>query len=372
MSETHINETLNKLSDSLTQQATASINNLIVPEFRGLPDEDVCEFLARFKMATLTLPSNHRCIALNKALKGAAMVWAKSNIKTLMNSCDWKSIKTKMIERFDHPDRKLRYRERLSKLKFDRETSTLMSYVELFLELHNKAFGLKKSTNQEITDAVQALRINLPDQIVKGLNTLEDKWTEYKNSEELINLIRRYELKIMPYESKYEQSGPTLTKNELVDMLKELRDQVRSDMEKQKEELTVQTKALATMVSQPSQPSQTSNQAQQSTKREFNSFNPNQSYRRSYRNQYQFNRFKRPRFEPKDNPKQIESSGRKDTSNVDNKVEDHRNVSSTPNEERDMLIAAYTAKFGQPPSTCELCQGAHHRKHCPLLVDNLN
>ena len=50
----------------------ASIN---LPEFNALPGEDVNEFLRNFEIATLILEDDTKCLALHKAMKGAAYIW---------------------------------------------------------------------------------------------------------------------------------------------------------------------------------------------------------------------------------------------------------------------------------------------------------
>lgn len=386
MSDQDLNSTLDKLSASINQQAIASINNLIVPEFRGLPEEDVCDFIERFKMATLALSENHRCLALNKALKGAAMTWAKANIKSFMATANWKAIKKLLVERFDYPDRTMRFKERLAKLKYDPETTTLMSYVEAFITLHKRAHGFRESDSASDADAIQALKLNLPDRIVKGLNYLDDRWMDSSNIGDLIKIIHRYETKIMPYEGKEDPSCSPITKDELLSVFKELKslkDQVKSDLDKHREQITSETKALATITTQAVRV-QHPNNVQQSTPRLFNN---DRSRFNNRPNRYQANQRppkanhssdnKRPRYDQYDHSnrfnykKPIESQSKPDQSATD--ANKYQNTSSTPTSTgQDKLVSEYEARYGKLPGPCYHCSGVHFNKHCPLVSSNLN
>lgn len=393
MEDPALNSTLDKLSASIDQQAISSINNLIVPEFRGLPDEDVCEFLSRFKMATIALPENHRCLALNKALKGAAMTWAKSNIKSLMASANWKSIKRQLIERFDHPDRTMRYRERLSKLKYDPDSTTLTSYVEAFTTLYRKAHRSNNSEESLVdSDAIRALKLNLPDRVVRGLNYLDDKWMDYTNIADLIKSIRRYETKILPYEDKEESTSSPITKDELLSVFKELKslkDQVKTDLEKHREHISTGAKALATITAQAIQSNSHGNQSvskEQSQAnqahhnyRRYNNYSKSNNYQNNrrpnvpYRQNYHNN--KRPRVEQTNNSKQVSDQTKSSEVALPAITQSESAVnktSSTDNHDQNQLVSQYEAKYGKPPNPCHICQGNHFNRHCPLLLADLN
>lgn len=240
MADPALNETLQKLSASINQQAAASINSIIVPEFRGLPEEDLDDFLKRFKMATLTLSDEYRCLALNKALKGAALIWAKANVKELITTANWSAIKTALYDRFGSPDRILRYREKLARLKFIEGESTLMSYIESYAAIYRKAYKEYKDA-----ELILSLRLNFPDKIVRGLNGLNDSWTEIQTMKDFMELIKRYELKILPYETKTDSDGNSLTKENILSMFNEFRDAINEDLKKQKESLKPEIEALA-------------------------------------------------------------------------------------------------------------------------------
>lgn len=250
MSDSGLNETLQQLSTSINQQAAASINAIDVPEFSGLPNEDVYDFVKRFKMATLTLSDDYRCLSLNKALRGAALVWAKASIKKLIIEANWQAIKAALYDRFGSSDRALMYRDKLAKLRFLEGQSTLIAYIELYLATYKKAF----KTHQH-SDVILSLRLNLPDKIVRGLNSLNDSWCELTELPKFVELVKRYESKVLPYENRVDTSENSLTKETLYSMFKELREAINGDLEKHKKKMKLDLEALTESTdSQSTQP----------------------------------------------------------------------------------------------------------------------
>lgn len=351
MSDPGLNETLQKLSSSINQQAAASINSINVPEFRGLPDEDVYDFLKRFKMATLTLSDEYRCLALNKALKGAALTWAKATIKKLIIEANWSAIKAELYNRFGSSDRVLRFREKLAKLKFLEGQSTLMAYIELYLATYKKAFKV-----QQDSDVILSLRLNLPDKIVRGLNSLDDSWSEYTEIPKFIDLVKRYEAKILPYDAKINQNGNSLTKETLYSMFKELRGAINEDLKKHKEEIKPEVQALAALAHSSSP------KPQRNERYQYNRYQrPNHHYQRNY---------KRPRYDNHNSSGQWQRNGDHRAHPAIAQQDMGKDLASGA-EQKDRL-EAYYARFGKPPAPCHFCQGKHLNRHCPLLSSNLN
>lgn len=348
MDDSMLNETLQKLSASINQQAVASINSINIPEFRGLPEEDIYDFLTRFKVATFTLPDDYRCLALNKALKGAALIWAKSNIKNLITEAKWREIKSALYDRFGSPDRTLNHRQKLSKLKFNESSSTLMAYIENYIATYRKAFRDHKEQ-----DAIQSLRLNLPDRIVKGLNYLDDGWSELRNIKEFLDLVKRYETRIMPFETRSESGNSSLTKEVLQSIFKEFRDSINEDIKKSKEENQSETKALGAMM-------------HAAPEKRFNN-DQKRDYHPRYQNNY--NRrftYKKPRYEYSQSKPMLH--GNQSRPAIEGKDKTDPSNQSDPNN----FVNAYYAKYGRPPGPCYYCQGIHLNKHCPLVSTNLN
>lgn len=210
-------DALDRLNQTLSQYQISRIASISVPEFRGQPNEDVRDFLKRFKMATLSFDDRTRCVALNKALLGSAHTWAKENLKDAISKNDWKAAKKEIINRFALPDQELRHQQKLSRLKFDAKESTLMSYVEEYADTYRKAYREAKDA-----DVIRSLRLNLPDEILLNLNILSDDWSTLESLGTLYPLIRRVESKIMPYESKEKAGTERADIASIANMLKEL------------------------------------------------------------------------------------------------------------------------------------------------------
>lgn len=221
------NETsiLKLLSDTMSQQYSVSLNNLTVPEFSGLPREDVHSFLGKFKSSTIGLTPELKCQSLLKALKGIAKIWSKSNIKEDIQQANWKSIKDKIIARFGEPDRVQNYRRRLNRMTYKESESTLLVYVEAFIDCYSKAY-----TDHKPEDAIQAIELNLPTKIIGHLNQMDDHWNEYKDLTKFYNIIAKLETKILPYDTR-EVAQPS----NIVDAVQKMLIEFRNDVFKQNE-----------------------------------------------------------------------------------------------------------------------------------------
>lgn len=214
-----LNSTLQKLDLTLEQQTATAITGLNLPIFSGLANEDVNEFLSRFKLATFVLSDKHRCLALNKCLAGVANTWAKTNIKKALSEGHWKIAKHALIERFGPADNVLKHREQLNSMNYQAtQLTTLLGYVEKFISVYKKAY-----TKQDDSDAIMSLRLNLPHHIIRSLNLLDDNWSKYSSCDELYKLIRRYEQNIMPFEHLTPQTQSVLDKEGVKELLTQLR-----------------------------------------------------------------------------------------------------------------------------------------------------
>lgn len=209
-------DALDRLSQTLSQYQTSRIATIPMPEFKGLPNEDVHEFLKRFKIAALPLDDKTRWVALKKALGGPAHRWAKHNLESLIDRNDWKTAKKMIIDRFALPNQGLRHQERLSKLKFDAKESTLMSYIEVYADTYRKAYAQAKDI-----DVVRSLRLNLPNEIIRDLNLLSDGWSASESLSTLYQLVRRLESKILPYTHR---DDSVTEKVDIVELSKMLQD----------------------------------------------------------------------------------------------------------------------------------------------------
>lgn len=338
-------QTLQRLTESMLQQAASAISAIAVPEFHGKPNEDVRAFLNRFKVATLALNDELRCLALNKALCGAAHVWAKTNIKNLMLIGDWKQIKRALVARFEAQDRELIYRGKLSKMTFDPEESTLTAYVEAFMDCHRKAH--KGGSDK---DAIKALKINLPNNIIRNLNLLNDNWSEFSSSDPLFGLIKRVESNIIPYEPKDESNVDKLTTESLTRILKEFKDNLVASKKEKEEEKNENTEALAAIrqVDRPDRPeARTRVQpiGYRPYRGAFQGRKPGPIYNNRYDQGRRFREDYRP-FKP-----------RETRVNPEERME-------SPSKEK--LQEAYYSRYGKPPGPCQICGEGHFNRHCPF------
>lgn len=340
-----VDETLLKLAESLNQYSASSISSIQIPEYRGAPNENVDDFLNKFKLATISLNDQLRCLALQKALTGDARVWAKS-IKKQIQAGDFKLVKKALQERFAAPNRELRHQEKLTTMKYE-PTCTLTSYVENFADTYRKAY-----VNTIDADIIKGLRLNLPKNILKHLNILEEDWAEGNDMGQFLKLVRRIEAKILPYEAD-ESQEEKLNISTLTKLFKELQDNIRAQQAKneepKKEETSENTVATVQVTAYPKQV-QNSQQNQNSYQRQPNwgrnkAYN---NYNHNYGQQFQRQQPYRTQYSPMLPQKQPQQS----TSENDQK---------TSNE----LDQLYEERYGKPPGPCQICGGHHFNRDCP-------
>ena len=239
-----LDQTLQFLGKTIEQQSAASINNISVPEFRGQPHEDVKDFLRRFKLATLTLPDNYRCLAITKSLRGAAAIWAKNNIKQDILEGDWKAIKRAMVARYSSIEDEISLRQQLHKMTFNENTSSLMSYVEVFAATYRRAFS--EHSDKEL---IEAININLPNKVVRSLNLMNDAWTDFEHITDLYKLIKRYESRIQPYEDLADiTNNNALTQEQMLNIFNDFRKSMDKIYNEDREALQQQVTALFTTI----------------------------------------------------------------------------------------------------------------------------
>lgn len=226
-----VNAIFAKLSESLLQQNALSINAVNVPEFKGMPNQDIHEFLAKFNLATLCFSKSHKCLELNRALEKSALIWAQSSIRCKLEKGEWPQIEQLSIERFGPPDRKLYYREKLSQMRYEPTKSTLISYAEEYIALYTNAYP-----GHEMNEIIHALLCNLPDTIIKGLNLLNDDWVNFGTLKELYSLINRYERNIMAFEAKEKAQSQTVSADAIKTMIEEIRVKFLEDINKNREQ----------------------------------------------------------------------------------------------------------------------------------------
>lgn len=352
--------TLSKLADSINQYAASAITSLVVPEFRGSPEEDVKEFIGKFKTATITLSDEMKCLALSKALSGSAKIWAKENIKSNLLSGNWKAAKKLLKERFAALDSDLKNLEKLGKLKHDPGKETLISYLEKYSAYYKSAHKEAKDT-----DIIRSLKLNLPRNVIRGLNMVNDEWANLKEMKDLYVLARRVEDKILAYEDP-EQSVSSTKAEDITKMLKEMKEILKHKQEAKEE---------------PQQPSETV--AAMSFPNNY------QKYQRPYNNNQNFNRprhydqrsrqgynngarnhqsFQRPIYRKVYNQRRTDYPSKKlaiDNAPQNGAIEDKPRGTLNDRAAEASVIELYYKRYGKPPSPCQLCKGEHFNRHCP-------
>lgn len=361
-----MDETISKLCETMhQQQQIAAIAALNIPEFGGLPDEDVSEFLKKFKTATFTLSDELRCVALRKAFVKSARVWAKTNLKGLISAGDWKNAKKAIEEIFLPADQQERYQERLANMTYDPKKTTPLSYVEGYVSCFQKAHEAS-SDKMIIENLVQ----NLPRNIKYTLNMLSDTWKQTEDLNMLYPLIKRVEQTILPYEP-IEQSD-TSEKLDITSMAKfltQMRDELKKDcFEKIKNEAkTCKEEAIAAIGHI---------QSQRAGKEHYR-WNPERNpYRANYNKQnhetnqnnrqtiYQANLQERNQNKPPPRPitQTMPMLPNRSVNYDNNRVNQETKVTNAKE--------AYYQRHGKPPGSCYHCQQDHFNRHCPYR--NLN
>lgn len=320
-----LNDTITKLSESLTQYSATALNNLTLPEYDGSPGQDIKKFLKKFKIATLTLNDELKCLALDKSLIGSAHVWAKANIKQHIRNGEWSESKRKLAERFMPPDSEIRQLERLQKLRYKPEEITLSSYVEVYADAYKKCHAVCTDS-----DIIKSLRLNLSNDILRHLNMVADAWTELTSLKEFMPIVRRLECKILPYEQKQKAEE----NNNLVALTKALRE-LKDSVTSQAKPAAENQEVVAAL-----------NTHQQQTRASVEQRPAN--IRKAYPE----------RYEPRQR-KQFRQTGNYS-----------RDLSQPTKEQRHAEAKRkYEEKHGKPPGPCYGCGGDHFNKHCPFALN---
>lgn len=345
--------TLSKLAESISQQTATSLVAIQVPEFSGGLKEDVRDFLRRYKTATINVGEELRCKSMQKALTGPAYTWAKNNIKGPMQDGapgDWKKIKEALVQRFEAPNAELRYHEQLGRMKFDAQLGTLTSYIEAFHDCFKKV-----SKQAKDADIITALKLNLPNNIHRAMNLLDDDWTKLDDMKELYKLAKRVEEKILPFEKddsgeeKLNASSIKKILTELVSTAKEsVANETRAD---QKTEVLAAVQCNGQCQKNPPPTMPPGNVERQNDARTTGA-----NYRGPFRNRFRasYGNSNPPRRPPGPYT-QREQAQPPDA------------PSSKPNE----LQLAYERAHGRPPGPCYYCSGHHFNRHCPLNMSDL-
>lgn len=322
-----------KLAESINQYASSALVNLNVPEFKGSPNEDVREFLSSFKMATLALNDELKCLAIRKSLGGSAKIWAKDNLRQYLSNNDWKGTKSALLARFESSNVERKNLERLSKLKFNKDNETLLSYMERFAEYYKRAHKSARDS-----DVIIALQMNLPGKVQRSLNIINDEWIDFQDLGRLFKLAKRVEERILAYDSG-EDSGNVLTTAELAKRMMELKELIQD----KKTETVAAIGPIKVAKERNRDP-------YRFPPRSFNDQRPQQPIQQNRRYE---------------GPVQGRGHG------YQNRPNNHKESPETPKggPSNSQMQKEYERKYGKPPGPCWNCGAAHFNRHCPLVND---
>lgn len=355
--ETNESFNITKLCESINQgQQVSAISGINIPEFGGLPGEDVIEFLNRFKTATFILSDELKCVALKKAFVNPARIWAKDNLKEIIATGDWKSAKKAILARFEAADYQERYHQKLANMRYDPKAINLRSYIESYAACFKKAH--KTADDKSI---IESLVQNLPNNIKHTLNLLSETWRNMKSLSDLYPVIKRAEQEILPYAPKDQEPAERLDVTTMAKMLKQMQDEFKKDcLEKIKAETKASSEEAIAAIGrfQAQQPPVSRPYPRNDGRNPFQT-----SYNRS--NNYNATRPPRRDFTQMDNNDQSQQRRPPQPmlANQLNFGQDNRFNGSRPNTQE--LKAAYEAKFGPPPGPCHYCGQHHFNRHCP-------
>lgn len=342
-------ETITKLCETINQgQQITAISGLTIPEFGGLPGEDVGEFLNKFKTATFTLSDELKCIALRKAFTNPARIWAKDSLKHLITAGDWKAAKKAIQDRFQAADYQERYLEKLTNMRYDPKVITLRSYIETYAACYKKAH--KTATDKEI---IESLAQNLPNNIKHTLNLVSETWRNMTALESLYPLIKRVEQTILPYAPVEQEPTEKLDVTTMSKLLKQMQEEFKKDcLDKFKAEVKANNEEAIAAIGRFQYQNQSTNQVYP-------------------RNNYYGNRGNRRDSTQMDNNNQNQQRRPPQPGANNQSGSDQINRSDGMRPSIQSLQAAYEQKYGVPPGPCRHCGQKHFNRHCPYINNDL-
>lgn len=324
--------------DRLRESIYYSFNLLNLPEFKGQPGEDIEAFLKEFGRATTTFSQERKCSAIKRILTGDAGIFAKNYLKSTLASGDWKAVKDALRKRFLPTDRDLTYRTELSNMSYDKETSTLLGYVDRYANLYKKVHP--RADDNEL---IRGLGLNLGAELVRKLNQLSPGWHSMAELEDFRELISRLEKDILAYEKTKGSSS--------ADIMNAVNKTVIAALEEP-------MKRIQTLVEEASKkPQEAVREALAAVGHSSDPDRPRGDYRRRYFGKRKDRDWddRRPR---NDKWAQQDSGHQPEPTSNDGRIQD--------------LKARYEDIFGRLNGACFTCKGHHFKRHCPLEnIDHL-
>lgn len=398
---------ITKSMDQLCAQI--SMSNITVPRIDAY--DNVFEFIAEFERATATLPDSQKGRLLVKAFPtGRYTSWYIDNLKSIIATSSWDSLKTKIIQRYSDEEDKDRHLKRLDTLKFDPNGSVKLSdFVEELLFSFSKAL-----TKEDQETKIRFVKARLPPAILPTLSSLSH-YVNAKTLDDFMRAFRQYDTLKANNRQLETNSGEKLKFNELCSVLKDLAEGLKKQAtanvaalvprspspdnrrpQVNAEQSGSQTRAMPgqvgyhTMRHRSPSPYQardirrTPSPNRLSVDRNYyNNNNPiNQGYNNQYSNRnynnYQSNN---QQYSPAtDSQNRVYLRGRSPPPQTNYRSQNYMDTNNrgrsplrqpVANSSRSNNIynEAYYQRFGVPPYPCQYCQLNHWSRHCP---DHLN
>lgn len=381
---------LEKLANSSSNQMATTLASINPPQFSGAPGEDLNNFLANFNRETLALGDDLKCIALTKSLTLDAAVWARNSRELAEAGNDWSEVVKALKARFGDASSNSKKLEKLTRLKFDANKKTLISYVENFNELY-------RSVHPETPVSLILLNLNskLPASVKYQLEIIEPDWLDYTSMSQFYSLVKRVDKALQLH------AAQETAKQASIDDLATL---VRDLHKRQVTKSTQETLAAVVPSSQQNQslppPLTQSNPVQQQQVHNSNTATrePRQNYRYdSDRTNYNTNcdcrrQDRGQRYQDRNNSynndhrrglrdtrqhpyqRDANNNGSNSHPNYRQNQQTFANPASTRgppqfpnNSELPDVIRRYYELYSKPPGPCPNCHnGNHWARHCPF------
>lgn len=406
---------LSKTLDQIFGQL--SLANIVVPKIDTY--KNVFEFINEFESDTAMLPDDQKCRLLAKAFPaGRYMAWYEKEIKPIITSSSWKTVKNKIIERYSDTEDRDRHLRRLDSMKFNQDgTLKLFDFVEELSFSFSKAFP-----NEDDNTKIRYIKNKLPSAILPTLSTIS-QYSTASRMEDFLKGIRQYDILKAGCQTTDDSSGEKLKVNELVTVLKDLVNGIKqqaptnvvsavvprgsSPVDSRRREMIGQRdsrrdnspgrvnyrnyhdrspspfgRRFEQRSPSPARPSVSSTYRNQYNNEHYNNQNiskypnPNhnpQNYQQNQiqpANNYQSKTYLRGRSPPPRNYQQGNCPADNSHNNNEPYYQSNRQVGSQLNKVSGAFNSEhYYARFGYPPTPCANCQSMHWMRHCP---DNLN
>lgn len=302
-----------------------------LPLFRGERNEDIQEFIKNFEDQTVGFDDKIRVLGIRRSFVGAAREWLNENCQTYLSSNDYDQLKKKILDRFSPESADLRYRKRLTQMKFDADgKETLASFIDRYVALA-KRLGI--SSESEI---VTGLLIAMPVEVQGDLEYL-DNIGSIKTLASFKKIAQRYDSIVSKRSKSPEDLNKlgalvsSISKAELSTALTSIREEIN----KQHEEMlaAIRDRNLR------------------------NHSERNEETRMCYncrKNGHLARNCQEPSRE-----RQEKSDQRPNTSREKSPKRDYVKINQEARQE-------YERKYGKPETNCPICSGYHFVYHCPL------